>query len=207
LSVLWLYTCSDICTFIHEGYSESNFRGAVNKTNKEKKLLYIRNTYILKLLMNLVTAGIEALSLWGNKFLYACVKEVCRLWSQSRFDTLHQLLIITEALWYQPVLQVRKQVLVARGEIRAVRRWSNNSQLKCSSSVRVCIVIDEHYTGCQNSTLFVHNGPTKFFQCLEIHFWRYCGPLLHEFHHQHSFPVAENSCLQLTRILNKLDIF
>jgi hypothetical protein len=26
------------------------------------------------------------------------------------------------------------------------------------------------------------------------HFWRYCGPLLHEFHNQHSFHIPENSC-------------
>jgi hypothetical protein len=34
----------------------------------------------------------------GNKFLYAFVKEVCRLWAYLRFHTLHQLLIIGEAL-------------------------------------------------------------------------------------------------------------
>jgi hypothetical protein len=35
--------------------------------------------YILKLLLNVFTAGIKALVLTGNKFLYACVKEVSRL--------------------------------------------------------------------------------------------------------------------------------
>jgi hypothetical protein len=44
----------------------------------EVSALYTKNMYILKLLLNVVTAGIEALVL-GNKFLYACVKEVCRL--------------------------------------------------------------------------------------------------------------------------------
>jgi hypothetical protein len=34
--------------------------------------------YICKLLLNVVTAGTEAL-VSANKFLYACVKEVCRL--------------------------------------------------------------------------------------------------------------------------------
>jgi hypothetical protein len=34
-----------------------------------------QNRYILKLLLSIVTAGIEALVL-GNKFLYACVKVV-----------------------------------------------------------------------------------------------------------------------------------
>jgi hypothetical protein len=38
-----------------------------------------KNTYMLKLLLSVVTAGIEALIVSGNKFLYACVKEVCHL--------------------------------------------------------------------------------------------------------------------------------
>jgi hypothetical protein len=46
---------------------------------RKKILLYTKNMYILKLLLNLVTAGIEALIILGNEFLYACVKEVCRL--------------------------------------------------------------------------------------------------------------------------------
>jgi hypothetical protein len=61
-----------------------------------KKILYTENANILKLLLNIVTAGSEILVL-GNKFLYACVKEVCRLLAQPRFDTFHQLLIIVEA--------------------------------------------------------------------------------------------------------------
>jgi hypothetical protein len=84
--------CSVICTFCHwspavwlrpsddsslyrwscgrlkyEGYSESNLRWAVNKTMR-KNLLYLKNTYILKLLLNVVTAGIEALVVLGIKF-------------------------------------------------------------------------------------------------------------------------------------------
>lgn len=34
---------------------------------------------MLKLLLNVVTTGIEALVVSVNKFLYVCVKEVCRL--------------------------------------------------------------------------------------------------------------------------------
>jgi hypothetical protein len=60
------------------------------------------------LLINVVTAGIEGLIVSGNKFLYACVEEVCRLWTQPRFDTLYQLPIIIEALWSEPILQVSK---------------------------------------------------------------------------------------------------
>jgi hypothetical protein len=51
-------------------------------------LLYTKNTYILKLFLSLVTAGTEALLILGNKFLYACVKEIYRQRSQSHFDTL-----------------------------------------------------------------------------------------------------------------------
>jgi hypothetical protein len=53
--------------------------------------------------------------------LYAYFKEVCCL-CQPHFDTFHQLLIIAEALWSQPVLQVGRQVVVAQSEIRAQRR-------------------------------------------------------------------------------------
>jgi hypothetical protein len=35
--------------------------------------------YILQLLLNVVTAGIEALVILGKKFLHACVTEVCHL--------------------------------------------------------------------------------------------------------------------------------
>jgi hypothetical protein len=84
------------------------------KTIQKQILLYIENTYTL---LNVVSAGIEVFVISGNKFLYACVKEACRLWSQPRFDTFHQLVIIAEALWSQSVLQVGKQVLVSWKEI------------------------------------------------------------------------------------------
>jgi hypothetical protein len=54
------------------GYSESNLLSAVNKTsNDKKKLLYTQNTCILKLLLSVVTAGIEVLFVSGNRLLYA----------------------------------------------------------------------------------------------------------------------------------------
>jgi hypothetical protein len=46
-----------------------------------KNVLYTKNTYISKLLLNVLTAGIEALVVSGNKFLYAYIK-VCRLQAQ-----------------------------------------------------------------------------------------------------------------------------
>jgi hypothetical protein len=44
----------------------------------KKKIYYTKNRYILKLLLNVDTAQIKAL-VTGIKFLYVCVKEVCRL--------------------------------------------------------------------------------------------------------------------------------
>jgi hypothetical protein len=44
-----------------------------------KKLLYKKNTYLLQLLLNIVTAETEALVILGNKFLYAYVEEACHL--------------------------------------------------------------------------------------------------------------------------------
>jgi hypothetical protein len=70
----------------YEGYSESNLRLSVKKTSNEK----------IKLLINVVIAGIETL-VSGNTFLYASVREVCRLFAQSRSDTFHHLLTV-EAL-------------------------------------------------------------------------------------------------------------
>jgi hypothetical protein len=160
--------------------------------------------YILQLLLNIITAGTETLVVSGNRLLYACVTEVCRPWAQPCFDTFHQLLITVEALWSQPVLQVGKQVVVTQSEIRAVRRVVKQllaemlQQCTCScKSMQTHIVMEEHYTRCQHSMPSVLNGSTQFFWCFTLHFWHYCGPLLHEFHHQHSFPVPENSCHQL----------
>jgi hypothetical protein len=59
----------------------------LTKQTTRKKMLYTKNTYILNLLLSVVTARIEALVILGNQFLYACAKEVCHLWSQPRFDT------------------------------------------------------------------------------------------------------------------------
>jgi hypothetical protein len=64
---------------------------------RKKNLLYTKNKYILKLLPIVVTAWIEALVILGNKFLYACVKEVCHHWAQPRFD-MFQLIIIDDLI-------------------------------------------------------------------------------------------------------------
>jgi hypothetical protein len=47
---------------------------------REKKYWYIqKNVYVLKLLLNVVITGIEALVISRNTILYASVKEVCCL--------------------------------------------------------------------------------------------------------------------------------
>jgi hypothetical protein len=44
---------------------------------RKRNLIYTKNTYILKLLLHVVSARTEALVILGSKFLCACVKEVC----------------------------------------------------------------------------------------------------------------------------------
>jgi hypothetical protein len=67
---------------MYKSYAESNLQWVVNKTSNEKKfMLCTKNTYIIKLLLNIVTTEIETLITSGSKFLYACVREVCRLWA------------------------------------------------------------------------------------------------------------------------------
>jgi hypothetical protein len=70
----------------------------LKKAMRKNILLYTKNKYILKLLLIIVTASIEAPVISGNKFLYACVKEVCRHRAQPHSDTFHQLLIIVEPI-------------------------------------------------------------------------------------------------------------
>jgi hypothetical protein len=115
-------------SYIYEGYSESNLRWAVNKTcNEKKNVLYTYNTYILKILLNVLTVGIEALVVSWNKFSYACIKAVCCLWAQPHFDTFHQLIIV--------------EVL-----------WSQNSQLKWTSSARVLAAVCRHALSWRSTT-------------------------------------------------------
>jgi hypothetical protein len=64
------------------------------------KLCMYKNTCILKVLPYVVTAEVEALLL-GNKLSYACVKEVCRLLAEPRFDTFHQLIIVDRKQFFR----------------------------------------------------------------------------------------------------------
>jgi hypothetical protein len=179
-------------------------------------LLYAEK-YVLKLLLNIVTAGIEALVL-GNKFLYACVKGVCCLWAQPHFDTFHQLITV-EALWSQPVLQVGKQVVVARSEVMNVRRVANNSQFKCSISAWVRAAVCRHTLSWRNTTLYVSIPCLLFwlalrssFEYFSAPFWHYCGPLLREFLLQRSFPILSQKTVAISFLadnicLNFFDLF
>jgi hypothetical protein len=51
----------------------------LTKQAMKRKMYTKKNTYIFRLLLNVVTAGIEALVILRNLFLYACAKEVCHL--------------------------------------------------------------------------------------------------------------------------------
>jgi hypothetical protein len=134
----WYFGCERECT---RSIQKANFGELLTEQRmRGKHLLYIK-IYIPKLLLNVVTPGIEALIITGNKFLYSCVKELCCLWAQPRFDTC-QLLVIVEALWSQPVLRVGKQVLIARSEIRVVRTVVKQLQVEMPqqcSSVSSCM--------------------------------------------------------------------
>jgi hypothetical protein len=64
----------------------------------QKVIFGEKNMYTLKPPINVVTFTTEAFIVSGIMFLYACVKEVCRLRAQPCFYTFHQLLIIVEGL-------------------------------------------------------------------------------------------------------------
>jgi hypothetical protein len=162
--------------------------------------------YIHMLLLNAVIAGIETLVVSGKKSFHACVKEVliCCLWAQPCFDSFHQLLIIVEALGSQLVIQVGKEVYLLRVRSRLSGWWSNNFQLKCFSSARVRAAVCGHALSWWCTTPDVGIPRLLFWMtlcnilCFAIPFSCHCSSLLHEFHHQHSFPVLENSYHQFS---------
>jgi hypothetical protein len=80
----------------YEGYAETSGELLTKQAVRKKTIIYKKNAYILKLLLNVVTDGIEAFVISGNNFLYACAKEVCPPWAEPCFDTFHQLPIIIE---------------------------------------------------------------------------------------------------------------
>jgi hypothetical protein len=113
----------------------------------ERNSYYLQgNMYILKLLLNLVTARTEALAYCGICVVCPCQRSLPPV-SSATFYNFHQFLIIVEVLWPQPVLQVGKQVTVPQREIRAVRRVVNQpsaEMLQQCSSVSRCMSIQTH---------------------------------------------------------------
>jgi hypothetical protein len=88
------------------------------------------------------------------------VNSVLLLWGGGT-----QLLIITEVLWSQPVHQIGRPVVVARNEIRVVRRVEILQQCSSTSScMGTRIVMVERYTERHHSaTPCVLNGTAQFF--------------------------------------------
>jgi hypothetical protein len=80
--------------------------GEMLKQAMRRNIIYKK--CIFKRLLDTVTAGTEVSVVSGNEFLYACVKEACRLWAQPHFDTFHQLIIVetlrflTSVMCYMP---------------------------------------------------------------------------------------------------------
>jgi hypothetical protein len=72
------WSSSGFCIYINAKTIRKVTSGELLTRQAMRKTLYAKNTYIHKLLLNIVTAGTEAV-VSGNTFLYACVKEACRL--------------------------------------------------------------------------------------------------------------------------------
>jgi hypothetical protein len=77
--------------------------------------------------------------------------------------------LLLKHFFSKQVLQVGKQVVLARIGIRAVKegvqttsRWNSPGVLSASSCMWTRIFMMEHYTGCQHSTPFVLNDPRHF---------------------------------------------
>jgi hypothetical protein len=96
-------------------------------------------------------------------------------------------------------------MVVARSEIRAVRRVVKQfpvEMLQQCSSASNCM--RERALSWRSTTPDVSIPRLLFWIALSnilvyaIHLWRYCGSLLHKFHHQHSFPGQKNSYQQLS---------
>jgi hypothetical protein len=113
-------------------------------------LIYTKNTYVFKLFPYVVTAGIEALAVSGNMFCVPVSKKsaACDL-SNVLTSSINSSLLLK--LWTQPVLQISKQVVVARREIRTVRTVVRQLPVEmlqqcsiASSCMRARIVMEEH---------------------------------------------------------------
>jgi hypothetical protein len=124
---------------MYEGYLKSKLQWAVKKTINEKKNYYIQKEKYILILLNVVTASTEALVISGNKFLHACVKEVCRYWAQPRFDTFHQLLIIVETILHKTRDSIAYCLIISKRtaeiQIKVLKLWSAMLTLWTRSSL------------------------------------------------------------------------
>jgi hypothetical protein len=122
------------------------------------------------LLLNIVSLQMN-LTYLGGILLYICVKVVCCLWVQPLFDTSHQLLITVEELCSYPhSFSGRKTCSSGYREGSQISpSWNFSAVLvfKQLYSYAKHIVMEEHNTRCQHSTLFVPNGPTQVFSFLQ----------------------------------------
>jgi hypothetical protein len=76
---IYIYICTHSYTYIYRRAIRKVTSGEMlTKQAMRKTFLLYTKKCILKILLNVVTAGTEAL-VSCNKFLYAPVKEVCRL--------------------------------------------------------------------------------------------------------------------------------
>jgi hypothetical protein len=54
---------------------------------------------------------------------------------------------------------------------------------------------------------FGSEWPYESLWCFAIHFWSHCGLLLHEFHHQHSFPVLSQKTVAISFLAGRQRLF
>jgi hypothetical protein len=85
----------------------------------------------------------------------------------------------------KPVLHVRKQVIVAWSEIRAVRKVVKQlpvEMLQLRSSASSALSWRSTTLDISIPCLLFWMTLCSFFLNFAMHFWHYCGPLLQEFH-------------------------
>jgi hypothetical protein len=154
-------------------------------TSREKKMLlytkYTYITYIVKLFHNVVTTGIETL--------------VSPIQVSKKSATCGLSCMLTSSIYSSVLLkhwsQVGKRVVIAHSDTRAARMVIKQLPVEilqrcshASSCMWMHSVLEEHYTGCQNSTHFVLNDPTH----VSAHRW-----LLYHRHQQTQTPWSESA--------------
>jgi hypothetical protein len=134
----------------YESYSESNFRWAVNKTSSEKKLLLTKNMYILKLLLNLITSGIEALIISGNTFFMPVSSAMFwNLTSTPRYCWNVVIATSSAGRWTGVSHSARNQGCKEGGQ--TTPSWNTPAVLECKQ-----LYADAH---CHGGALLVHRIP------------------------------------------------